>query len=57
MIVMGPTPPGTGVICPATSNASLYSHHHTFDVLISDGSSLKLTPTSITHAPGLIQSA
>ena len=57
-IVMGPTPPGTGVMCPATLMASSYStspHMRRPDFL--EGSSLKFIPTSIMQAPGLIQSA
>ena len=47
-----------GVMCPATLMASSYStspHMRRPDFL--EGSSLKFIPTSITQAPGLIQSA
>ena len=54
--VIGPTPPGTGVIHPATLHASWKSTSPTNlypDFLV--GSSTALVPTSITAAPGLIQ--
>ena len=48
---MGPTPPGTGVIAPATSSASSNATvaHQTLG-------GAECTPTSITVAPGLIMS-
>src|SRR5215216_8033040 len=49
-IVMGPTPPGTGVIAPATSLAASKSTSPT------SPSSVRLMPTSTTAAPGLTQS-
>ena len=60
-MVMGPTPPGTGVIRPATSTASAKSTSPTTRVLPSaalTGSleGTRLMPTSMTVAPGLIQS-
>jgi len=56
-IVMGPTPPGTGVICPAIFDAdskwtSPTSLLPVFQVL----SSMYCIPTSITIAPGFIHS-
>ena len=53
-IVIGPTPPGTGVIAPATSRASSNATSPTTRRLPSRMT--RLTPTSITVAPGLIQS-
>lgn len=48
-IVIGPTPPGTGVIAPATFSAlSNSTSPHNFP------SSMRLIPTSITTAPSLI---
>src|SRR5258706_1138201 len=56
-IVIGPTPPGTGVIAPATSFADSKSTSPTVrDPLFLVGSSMLFVPTSITTAPGLIQS-
>ena len=54
----GPTPPGTGVIAPATCTASAKATSPTIFVLPSpfSGAGTRLTPTSITNAPGLIQS-
>ena len=49
-IVIGPTPPGTGVISPARSTALSKSTSPT------SPSSVRLMPTSITAAPGLTQS-
>ena len=49
-IVIGPTPPGTGVILPATAAAESKSTSPT------SPSSVRFMPTSITVAPGLIQS-
>ncbi len=46
-MVMGPTPPGTGVIAPATSRAASKSTSPTRP------SPVRFTPTSITVAPGL----
>ena len=50
-IVIGPTPPGTGVIAPATSLTGSKSTSPTRP------SSVRLVPTSITVAPGLTISA
>ena len=50
-IVSGPTPPGTGVICPATSRTASKSTSPTSPV------SVRLMPTSITAAPGFTMSA
>ena len=50
-IVIGPTPPGTGVIAAATSAAASKSTSPPRP------SSVRLTPTSITTAPGLTASA
>ena len=49
-IVIGPTPPGTGVIRPALSTADSKCTSPTSPC------SVRLMPTSITVAPGLIQS-
>ena len=49
-IVIGPTPPGTGVIAPASSAAGSKSTSPTRP------SSVRLMPTSMTVAPGLTQS-
>src|SRR6202034_4065775 len=51
--VIWPTPPGTGVIAPATFNASANATSPTSRVLPSVPGS-RLIPTSITVAPGLI---
>src|SRR5260221_467282 len=53
-MVMGPTPPGTGVIAPATAAASPKLTSPTSRNLPSR--STRLMPTSITDAPGLTQS-
>ena len=60
-MVIGPTPPGTGVIQPATVFASSKATSPTSRVLpcaarsgSRDGK--RVMPTSITAAPGLIQS-
>ena len=50
-MVIGPTPPGTGVIAPATSRTASKSTSPTRP------SSVRFTPTSITAAPGFTQSA
>ena len=50
-IVIGPTPPGTGVIAPAMAAASPNATSPT-----SRPSGSRFTPTSITVAPGAIQS-
>ena len=57
-MVIGPTPPGTGVIAPATVAALSKCTSPTSRVLPSprSGASIRLMPTSITVAPGLIQS-
>ncbi len=54
-MVMGPTPPGTGVMAPATLTASANATSPTRRVLPS-APSIRLMPTSMTVAPGLIQS-
>src|SRR6056297_1764726 len=51
VIVIGPTPPGTGVMAAALRQAAAKSTSP-----ISFFSSTRFTPTSITTAPGLIQS-
>ena len=51
MIVIGPTPPGTGVIAPATSFTSSYSTSP-LSLPFSSG----VLPTSITTAPSLTSS-
>ena len=48
-IVIGPTPPGTGVIAPAIGSAVLKSTSPT-SVL----GAIRFMPTSITTAPGFI---
>src|SRR6266404_1882863 len=53
--VIWPTPPGTGVIAPATSSASPNATSPTRRGLPL-GTGIRLMPTSITVAPGLIQS-
>ena len=57
-MVIGPTPPGTGVMAEATSAASAKATSPTSRVLPSPaaGFGTRLMPTSITMAPGLIQS-
>src|SRR5829696_359886 len=50
-IVIGPTPPGTGVIAPATCFAASKSTSPT------NPSSVRFVPTSITVAPGRTMSA
>src|SRR6266568_6027928 len=53
-IVIGPTPPGTGVSAPATPRASSNATSPTMrDLPPPPGT--RLMPTSITVAPGLIQ--
>src|ERR1700733_7463715 len=52
--VIWPTPPGTGVIAPATAAASSKATSPTRRVLPSAPGN-RLMPTSITVAPGLIQ--
>ena len=52
---MAPTPPGTGVIAPATSAPSANATSPTIFVLPSPAST-RLMPTSMTVAPGLIHS-
>ena len=54
-MVIGPTPPGTGVIAPATSTASSKATSPT-SVRLPSAARRRLMPTSITVAPGLIQS-
>ena len=53
-MVIGPTPPGTGVIEPATLAQEAKSQSPTSLALPSR--SMRLMPTSMTQAPGLIQS-
>ena len=55
-IVIGPTPPGTGVIAPATARTAVKSTSPTTRLRPS-ASAIGLMPTSITVAPGLTQSA
>ncbi len=52
-MVIGPTPPGTGVIAPATAAAEAKSTSPTSRVRPSR--SMRLMPTSITVAPGFTQ--
>ena len=54
-MVIGPTPPGTGVIAPATSLAEAKSTSPTNRVLPGSAPATRLIPTSITVAPGLSQ--
>src|SRR5215472_16075586 len=54
-IVIGPTPPGTGVIAPATVRTDAKSTSPTTRLLPS-GNARGLIPTSTTVAPGLTQS-
>src|SRR3546814_2218408 len=58
-MVIGPTPPGTGVMAPATAAASAKATSPTSRVLpppgTSEGTSTRLMPTSITVAPGFTQ--
>ncbi len=61
-MVIGPTPPGTGVIQPATSLHSSNATSPTIRVLPAAAASgsragRRLMPTSMTAAPGLTQSA
>jgi hypothetical protein len=53
-MVIGPTPPGTGVIAPATRQADAKSTSPTIRVLPSprSGAGRRLMPTSMTVAPG-----
>ena len=53
-MVIGPTPPGTGVIAPRTSAASAKATSPTRRLLPS-GPATRWMPTSMTMAPGLIQ--
>src|SRR5690606_34918794 len=57
-MVIGPTPPGTGVIAPATLSTEEKSTSPTSRVLPSplSGATTRLMPTSTTVAPGLTQS-
>ena len=56
-MVMGPTPPGTGVIWEATSAADSKSTSPTRRwPLFLLASGMKLVPTSMTTAPGFSQS-
>ncbi len=57
-IVIGPTPPGTGVIPAATFSASLKATSPTSRVLPSpySGASTRFIPTSMIVAPGFSQS-
>ena len=54
-IVIGPTPPGTGVMAPATFDG-FREIHVADDSGFAVASGTRLMPTSITVAPGLIQS-
>ncbi|RLS45794.1 MAG: hypothetical protein DWH86_04500 [Planctomycetota bacterium] len=53
---MGPTPPGTGDIQPATPLTAAKSTSPTV-IFLPSAPSIRLMPTSITTAPGLTQSA
>ena len=53
-IVIGPTPPGTGVIAPATG-ATLAKSTSPAMTGLPSGPGTRLIPTSITVAPGLTQ--
>src|SRR5215471_8241680 len=55
-IVIGPAPPGTGVMAPATVDTASWSTSPTIR-LDPSGVATGLIPTSITMAPGLTQSA
>ena len=56
-MVIGPTPPGTGVMAPATASASAKSTSPTRrEPDLREASAMRLMPTSITQAPALIQS-
>ena len=57
-IVIGPTPPGTGVMAPATFDAAAKSTSPTSFVFPSpfSGAGTRLMPTSMTQAPGFTQS-
>uniref|UniRef100_A0A1B0GPZ9 Tetrahydrofolate dehydrogenase/cyclohydrolase NAD(P)-binding domain-containing protein n=1 Tax=Phlebotomus papatasi TaxID=29031 RepID=A0A1B0GPZ9_PHLPP len=55
--VMGPTPPGTGVMCPATFRTSSKSTSPTRRVFPVMSSLILVIPTSMTHAPGFTISA
>src|SRR5690606_19222643 len=54
-MVMGPTPPGTGVIAPQCAMASAVATSPTILDLPSSSAGTRLMPTSMTVAPGLIQ--
>ena len=55
-MVIGPTPPGTGVIAPAIWRASVNCDVADKAMAASLAAGTRLMPTSITVAPGLIQS-
>ena len=57
-MVIGPTPPGTGVMAPATLLTSSKSTSPVSFVFVSPPSLtwIRLMPTSMTRAPGLIHS-
>src|SRR5438045_5359404 len=56
-IVIGPTPPGTGVIFDATSRTDSKSTSPcSFDPALAVGSVTRFVPTSITTAPGFTMS-
>ena len=55
-MVIGPTPPGTGVIAAATSRGFVVGDVADQPRLAVLGCGTRLMPTSITTAPGLIQS-
>ena len=58
-MVIGPTPPGTGVIAPATARASAKAtspDQPRLAVAAFRRRDSRLIPTSMTMAPGLIQS-
>ena len=54
--VIGPTPPGTGEIQPATPRTASKSTSPTV-IFVPSGPAIRLMPTSITTAPGFTQSA
>jgi len=57
-MVMGPTPPGLGVILPAMGSRALKSTSPTRrEPVLAVGSLMRFTPTSMTTAPGLTMSA
>ena len=55
-MVIGPTPPGTGVMAPATLTHSSYVDVADELALAVRPDGTRLMPTSMTMAPGRIQS-